>query len=80
MAKSLQYAAVTHSGSVLNKRLSLSLSCARRPKKRKAHGQRSLRHDLPGRVVVERLPRGQQPRKLVAQLRPLPRDVRVLGQ
>ena len=41
--------------------------------------KRALRHDLPGGVVVERLPRGQQPRKLVAQLRPLPRDVRVLS-
>ena len=38
-----------------------------------------LCHDLPGGVVVERLPRGQQPRKLVPQFGPLPRDVRVLG-
>ena len=41
----------------------------------------ALRHDLPGGIVVERLPRGQQPRKLVAQLgaaaarRPGPRSV-----
>ena len=47
---------------------------------RKARGQRDpLRHDLPRGIVVERLPRGQQPRKLVPQFGPLPRDVRVLG-
>ena len=47
---------------------------------RKGHGKRPLRHDLPGGIIIKRLPRGQQPRKLVAQLRPLPRDVRVLRE